>query len=170
MKKQVLLTFVFVIVVISSFMGYLSYRKIKIKEAFAEQIQELPEPDLFQWVGVPAPKNDKSTVVLFFHPDCEHCQYEARSIVAQKNDFANINLWWISAADSLAISKFEETNGLSRLQNTYLAHISGEKVLQTFGSISVPHIFIYDEDGILQKEFKGETKIDAILKYIDTQN
>lgn len=168
MRKQLLLGLVFLILAISAFLGYQSYKKIKVQEAFNEQIQKLPDPDLFQWVGEGAQKGHKSTVVMFFHPDCEHCQYEAKEITGRKSAFADINLWWISAADASDIKEFDQTYGLSKFVNTYLAHIPGEKIMQTFGSVSVPHIFIYDEQGLLQKQFKGETRIDAILKYVNT--
>ena len=169
MKKQVLLGLIFLILAISAFLGYQSYKKIKAGKAFSMQIQQLPEPVLFQWIGKAAQKNNKSTVVLFFHPDCEHCQYEAKAMMEQRNAFTDINVWWISAADTSAIKTFSQTFVLAKFPNTYLAHIPAGKIIQTFGSVSVPHIFIYDEQGILQKQFKGETKIDAILKYINAQ-
>ncbi len=33
--------------------------------------------------------------------------------------------------------------------------------------LSIPHIFIYGSDKKLRKEFKGETKAEAILKYLN---
>ncbi len=170
MKKQLLITLIIFILAVLSYFGYQSYQKIEAKKVFTEQIKHLPQPSAFQWMDKQAVSNDKPTIVLFFSPDCEHCQYEAKAIVEKKNEFATINLWWVSVADSSAIMKFSKTYGLENLPNNYLAHLSVEKVVQTFGSVSVPHIFIYDKHQILQKEFRGETKIEALLKYINLPN
>lgn len=170
MKKQLLIILILIILAVVSYFGFQSYQKIKAKKVSNEQISQLPKTTSFQWIGKSAVSNDKASVILFFSPDCEHCQYEARAIVAKKNEFTNINLWWVSVADSTAIMKFSKTYGLNHLSNNYLAHLSAEKVYQTFGSVSVPHIFIYNNHKVLQKEFKGETKIDAILKYTNSPN
>jgi hypothetical protein len=39
-------------------------------------------------------------------------------------------------------------------------------VFENYGSLSVPHLFLYGADRKLIKEFKGETKIEAILQYV----
>ncbi len=165
MKKQLLFILIACILSIIAYLGYQSYRTIAAKKVFTEQIKYLPKPAIFQWLGKSAVSNDKPTIVLFFSPDCEHCQYEAQAIFKQKDAFANINLWWVSVADSSAIKQFAKTYHLEELPNNYLARLPVEKVVQTFGSISVPHIFIYDGNEVLQKEFRGETKIETILKY-----
>lgn len=154
MKKQLIFTLLACI----SFLGLQIYKKIEAKKVFNEQIKQLPKTTSFQWIGKSAVSNDKASVILFFSPDCEHCQYEAQAIVAKKNEFANINLWWVSVADSTAMMKFSKTYGLNNLNNNYLAHLSAEKVYQTFGSVSVPHIFIYNKHNVLQKEFKNINK------------
>jgi hypothetical protein len=44
--------------------------------------------------------------------------------------------------------------------------LTPEESYKAFGPTSVPHLFIYGPDKELRKEFKGETKIDALLKYL----
>jgi hypothetical protein len=56
--------------------------------------------------------------------------------------------------------------GLEGIPNIHFVKINPEHVFETFGSLSLPHIFIYGNDRKLIKEFKGETKMDAILKYL----
>ena len=164
MKKQLIISVFIFISSLLAYFGFQIYQKIEAKKAFTEQVKHLPKPSVFQWIGKSPTTNNTSTIILFFSPDCEHCQYEAKSIVEQKVAFTNINLWWVSVADSVAIKAFSKTYGLENLPNTYLAHLSAEEVAPTFGSVSVPHIFIYDKNRLLQKEFKGETKVEALLK------
>ncbi|WP_460908117.1 hypothetical protein [Spirosoma areae] len=44
--------------------------------------------------------------------------------------------------------------------------LTREESYRAFGPTSVPHIFIYGPDRQLRKEYKGETKIDALLQYL----
>lgn len=149
-------------------LGYLSYKiyhKIEAKKVFAEQVKRLPKSTNFQWLGKQTPNNDTSTIILFFNPDCDHCQYEAKAILEHQSDFATTYFWWVTTVDTLAINDFSKKYHLDKLSNHYFAKLPAEKVVETFGSVSVPHIFIYDKTGVLQKEFRGETKIEALLKY-----
>ena len=168
MKKALLIAIIACFLVVLAYFGCQIYHKIEAKKVFTEQIKRLPKQTNFQWIGKPAPSNDAPTVVLFFSPDCEHCQYEAKDIFKQKDTFLGVNLWWVATADSAEIKQFSKTYGLEKLPNHHFAKLSGEKVVQTFGAVSVPHIFIYDETGTLQKEFRGETKVEALLKYVQS--
>jgi glutaredoxin len=170
MKKLLLLGLILSILATISFFSYQSYRKIEAKKIFTEQVKYLPSSSIFQWIGKKPKMNEFSTIVLFFHPECEHCQYEAKAITEKQKEFAGVNLWWISIADSSSIKTFDKKYTLETHPNTYLACLKGEKITQVFGSISVPHIFIYGKEQTLQKEFKGETKVEALLKYVATQN
>jgi thioredoxin-related protein len=165
MKKTLLLSIIVCILAVLAYFGFQIFQKIEAKKAFTEQIKYLPKPATFQWIGKSAVTNENATIIFFFSPDCEHCQYEAKDILKQKDAFSSVNMWWVSVADSLTIKQFVKTYGLENLPNHCFASLSVEKIVQTFGSVSVPHIFIYDKHQVLQKEFKGETKVEALLKY-----
>jgi hypothetical protein len=145
---------------------YKSLSKIEEKKQFNSLIKSLPKTSVFHWIGSQPSLNKHKTIILFFHPECEHCQYEAKSIVSKLNQLGSTNIWWISSADKSSIQLFLKKYQLNTLPNQYFAHLPIELISTTFGSISVPHIFIYDENQLLLKEFKGETKIEALIKYL----
>jgi len=167
MKKRFLIILIVSIIASLAYLGYQSYKKIEAKKVFAEQVKRLPKSTNFQWLGKQAPNNNTPTIILFFNPDCDHCQYEAKAILEHQSDFTTTNFWWVTTVDSSAINDFSKKYHLDKLSKHYFAKLSTEKVVETFGSVSVPHIFIYDKTGVLQKEFRGETKIEALLKYIN---
>ena len=148
-----------------TFLLSMIYQKIEAKKVFSQQIKRIPKTNTFQWIGKQAPNNDTPTIILFFNPDCDHCQYEAKAILEHQSDFKTTNFWWVTTVDSSAINTFSKKYHLDKLPKHFFAKLPAEKVVQTFGSVSVPHIFIYDKAGVLQKEFRGETKIEALLTY-----
>lgn len=164
-KKQLIGIFLALVLGAVSFLVYKSVVIFQHKKVFAEQVKRLPKSTNFQWLGKQVPNNDTPTIILFFNPDCDHCQYEAKSILEHQSDFTNTNFWWVATVDASAINNFSKKYNLVSLSNQYFAKLPAEKVVETFGSVSVPNIFIYDKTGVLQKEFRGETKIEALLKY-----
>lgn len=165
MKKSLFILLISSISIVLCYLSYQFYKKIEAKKVFAEQVKRLPKSTNFQWVGKQTPNNNTPTIILFFNPDCDHCQYEAKAILEHQSDFATTHFWWVATVDALAINDFSKKYNLVSLSNHYFAKLPAEKVVETFGSVSVPHIFIYDKTAVLQKEFRGETKIEALLKY-----
>jgi thiol-disulfide isomerase/thioredoxin len=105
-------------------------------------------------------------ILIYFNSECEHCQYEATEIKKSISLFSKTSILMISSEPIEAIKVFSGQYELSNEPAVTFAKINRDDVYKTFGSVSIPHIFIYGKDHKLVKEFKGETKIEAILKYL----
>ncbi|MFM9840540.1 MAG: peroxiredoxin family protein [Cyclobacteriaceae bacterium] len=112
------------------------------------------------------PKQAKPVIIILFNTSCEHCQYEATEIKKSISSFQKASILMVSSEPIKIIKAFSVQYGLDNEPSVTFAKINRDDVFETFGSVSIPHIFIYGKDHRLIKEFKGETKIEAILKYI----
>ncbi len=112
------------------------------------------------------PNNTIPTIIILFNTTCEHCQYEATEIKKSITSFSQLSILMVSSEPIKTIKAFSKEYGLSNEASVTFAKINRDDVYETFGSVSIPHIFIYGKDRKLIKEFKGETKIEAILKYL----
>ncbi|QNF35141.1 redoxin domain-containing protein [Adhaeribacter swui] len=102
------------------------------------------------------------TIIIFFEPDCEHCQREANEMQKHLPAFANYNVYFVSPAPMDQMQQFFMKYNLSGPNISY-AQTPNSNILQEFGAIPAPSIFIYSEQGKLVKAFKGETPMDNIL-------
>lgn len=102
-------------------------------------------------------------IFFFFQPDCRHCQIEAINIEQRLADFADYHLYFISSADLGAIEAFAESFGLDDKDNVTFAFASTESVLDYYGPIRTPSVYIYS-DGKLKQSFDGQTEIENILE------
>ncbi|MDX9880766.1 MAG: redoxin domain-containing protein [Prolixibacteraceae bacterium] len=110
---------------------------------------------------------NQSIMIIYFHPECEHCQYEAKEIGLHANEFANVNMLMITPDDSLQrIENFAEENHLWELSNLELLMDAGDSFRKYFGTAKIPTVFIYKNNKLLKK-YSGETKIEAILEIIN---
>lgn len=166
MKKLLLKFVIGLFIILIGFMVFQILNKENEIKVYKNNAKRLPKTNKIEWVETPKINHHKSVLLLFFHPECEHCTYEASLISQNPSLLEKAQVWWISFADKPSIIKFSKTYKLNHLPNFYFGKIPIELVKPTFGSITVPHIFIYNNKQILVKEFKGETKLEAIVKYL----
>jgi len=105
----------------------------------------------------------KPVVLVLFNSTCEHCQYELGQIKENIANFNEVELVFLSSESIATIKQVAE--GFDSVSNLNFVKINPEDVYENFGTVRFPTIFIYNTTGKLVKEFKGETKIEAILQY-----
>ena len=107
------------------------------------------------------------TIIIYFHPECEHCQYEAKEIGIRASEFKNANLLMITPDNSVQrIKDFAAGNHLWEVGNFELLLDKNNAFKKYFGTAIIPSIFIYKNNKLLKK-YSGETNIEAILKIIE---
>lgn len=101
-------------------------------------------------------------IFVLFQPDCDHCQHEAMEIEQRLDAFKDYTLYFISSSPMPQISKFAADYKLENKKNVQFAWTSTEGVLNYYGSIQTPSVYIYSA-GRLVRSFNGQTGIENIL-------
>jgi len=110
----------------------------------------------------------QKTVIFYFHPECEHCQYEAKEIGRHAAELENTNMLFITPDDSLPrIEAFLFSYNLLAVDNLTIFLDRDQQFKTYFGTFVFPSTFIYDTDKKLQRRFKGEIKMETILKTLN---
>jgi thiol-disulfide isomerase/thioredoxin len=141
-------------------------KKSRAKKMISGRASSLPKVTLFAMDSGFYAFPPLAIGVIFFNSSCEHCQYELRDLSSKMQLFSNKQLVLLSSENISVIKKTAEEMGLNQFTNIHFAKINAKDVFESFGSISVPDILIYGDDHKLIKEFKGETKIEAIARYL----
>lgn len=105
-------------------------------------------------------------ILIFFGPDCDHCQRQAESIREQLDVFKNYTLYFIASSPDSEIIQFAESYHLLGYPNILFARAEIAEVIGKMGSMSVPGIFIYSAEKQLVKKFNGETAVNDIAKFL----
>jgi len=109
----------------------------------------------------------KSKIILiFFQPDCDHCQNEARQIANRLPAFAGYTLYFISGSSLPEIEKFSRDYKLNDQPNINFAGTDGQSIFDNYGGIPAPSIYLYSVEGDLIEKFNGEMEIDVVIKYL----
>lgn len=148
-----------------------TYQSYHLKREVAESIQTLPKACFESLNGghicVDEFDNRKPTVIIYFHPECEHCQYEASEIGKNAQQFEKANMIMITPDDSIKrLEEFASNYHLWEVDNLAILIDRKREFKKRFGSAVSPSVFIYDADRKLLKMYKGEVKIEAIINLI----
>ena len=103
---------------------------------------------------------------ILFQPDCEHCQKEAQQISERLPAFKNYEIYFISSAPLDAIKKFSEDFKMNTQKNIHFVGTDVQNIIDSYGPIPAPSIYIYSEQGKLLNKFNGEIEIDSVLKQL----
>ncbi|MCX6228081.1 MAG: redoxin domain-containing protein [Bacteroidia bacterium] len=112
----------------------------------------------------------QQTLIFYFHPECEHCQYEAKEFGKHAAELASANMLLITPDDSISrIEAFAFNNNLLAVDNLTIFLDQNNCFKTYFGSVIVPSILIYNVDKKLIRHFKGEIKMETIFKMLQAQ-
>jgi len=155
-------TFVVVLLLLVGFAC--SSKKAEKAESTVKQVNEYPDIELTLRDGgkLSTKTLEGNNVFVFFQPDCEHCQVEAVHIEQRLQDFKDYKLYFISSSSMDAINGFAESFDLDDRENVTFAWASTESVLDHYGPIQTPSVYIYSH-GKLKRYFNGQTEIESIV-------
>ncbi|HMG82654.1 MAG TPA: redoxin domain-containing protein [Ferruginibacter sp.] len=106
-------------------------------------------------------------MLIFFSPDCEHCQKETKQFLAYRKELKNIQVLMVSPMPFIHVKNFYNDYHMDSLSNFTL----GQDWAYHIGTIIKPHFFptmiLYDKTGNFITAFSGNIPVPEILKAFD---
>lgn len=169
--KKIIKIVLFVILIL--FLGYMLneiVKKLNHKKLITEQIQSIPHFSFINTLNHNVYSNDsieihKACLIVSYNSECDHCQYEAEQISKHIEKFKNYQIIMVSFEPLENIIAFREKYNLNHPFITFLQDPKYQ-FDNVFGNSPIPTSFIYNKNKKLVKQFKGEVKVEALLKYL----
>lgn len=96
-------------------------------------------------------------VLIYFSPECEHCQKLTEDLVKNYSVIANKQVVMISFLEENSLKQFVQRYRLQQFSNIKVGTERKPYIVPPFYKIaSFPYIAIYDKNGNLAKTFEGE--------------
>lgn len=144
--------------------GYKTYIVVKTKNKAKHLSEHLPTHLPFNFIYKTKDTFvHLSTVINYFSPDCEHCQYMTKKLISNYDSFKQANIIMITPAKYNEAVEFYEQYHLRTFPKISLAVDTNFLFYKLFGSLNIPSFFIYDSTGRLEKKYDGETRISNII-------
>ena len=109
-------------------------------------------------------KKDKPVLIIYFAPDCSHCQHLMYELKPKMKDFKNIQVVMITFVKELkAIQVFYRDFDLKKYPNFIVGtEYPTYKVQQYYQVRTTPYIAIYDKNGKLIKAYDKPPTADTL--------
>lgn len=149
--------------------GGILHKKAKAEEA-ADKIKRLPDLVLTDISGKSFRTGQIESgplLITFFHPECDHCRYEISSLLASGLLDNDLTALFISYADKGEIQSFVHHLGMTDMSNLHVFHDPDFEISDLFGADIMPSNYLYNDSLHLAKVFKGSTRPETILKYLN---
>lgn len=105
----------------------------------------------------------KPVVMMFFSPDCEHCQLQVKEFMAYKNELKDIQFVMISALPYKDNLGFYNEYNIAAFPNFKLGIDNTYKLRLLYRITTFPSMFVYDSRAKLAKAFVGNVGSAAII-------
>jgi cytochrome oxidase Cu insertion factor (SCO1/SenC/PrrC family) len=106
-------------------------------------------------------------VLVFFSPDCGHCQDFTKDLMKNFSVVGNKQLVMITPQSMEMLKPFVATNKLASYPNIKVGIEGPNSIVQRFYQVrTFPYIAIYDKNGNLVRTFEGEQPHQEIFKVI----
>jgi thioredoxin-related protein len=109
-------------------------------------------------------KKNRPVIIMYFSPECHHCQRQIEDILARMDDLKKIQI---------VLATYQPMEDLEAFQNRYklstYPNISAGRdtkyFLQPFYRIkNLPYLALYDKKGNLVAVFEGNVSVDKLLE------
>lgn len=139
---------------------------IPAKQEAVAAAKTFPAALLAEHTAWQAPETASARVLIFYNPDCEHCQYEAKTLSTHP-DFQAMEVVWLSGASVEENTVFRQTYAREAPASFQFLEDPQHAIGNALGVRTYPTIFIYDTYGQLLHEYEGETKPEAIWRWME---
>jgi len=108
----------------------------------------------------------KPVCLVYFDPECPHCESETREITSHLQEFGDAQILMVSANTPEKIAAFAQEFSLARYPTVQVLWDKEHLFYKWFGNAIVPSVYIYNKEQQLVKEYFGEVKAEAIIRHL----
>jgi peroxiredoxin len=170
MKKRLAKIFIALLVIAFLLLaGGVYSRKIKAENA-AHQIEYLPDFTLPSLNGKMFNSGEIASgpiLITYFHPECDHCQYEISSILSSNLPEEDLKIILVSPADPDQVKSFVSMFDIKHEYLVWILSDTSHAFSRIFQTEIIPANYIYDKNLHLVKTAKGVITVEAIYKSLD---
>lgn len=114
------------------------------------------------WYGKKDLPKDKPIVIMYFSPDCSHCQWETKELVDSMQYFENTFFVLAAYKNMGEIKEFSEKYKLQDFSNIKVGRDTAYFLPHFYHVKFTPFIAVYDENGNFLKAFPQGAKIEDL--------
>ena len=107
----------------------------------------------------------KPIVLIYFDPDCEHCQKLMRELFQKIDAFKSAEIIMVTFKPVEEVAAFEKQNNTQKHSNIIVGTEGTTFYVRNYyGLVTMPFTTLYDNKGNLRYSYRKETSVDDLIK------
>lgn len=105
----------------------------------------------------------KKVLIMYFSPDCNHCQHQTEDILKSMNDFKNIEIVMATYQPFEEMVAFYKKYDLAKYPNIIIGRDATFFFPPFYKMQNLPYLALYNKKGDLITTFEGNRKTEVLL-------
>lgn len=136
------------------------YQKNRTIPSFSIQ---LPDSSWFSKVNL---QPRKPTLILYFSPDCGHCQLETEEVLSKMKDLSNLQIVMVTSRPFTDMANFADHYKISRFPSIKIGTDPSRTVTQFYNVKFTPFSALYDKKGQLVKIYENGIDMPELVNLV----
>lgn len=107
------------------------------------------------WFSKASLQPGKPTLLLYFSPDCGHCQLETEEVLSKMKDLNNLQIVMVTSRSFEDMAKFADHYKINRFPSIKIGTDPSRMVTQFYAVKFTPFSALYDKKGQLVKVYES---------------
>ena len=109
----------------------------------------------------------KPTVLMFYSPDCDHCQHLAEQIMQHMDSLKSAEFYLLTPMTIAATKEIDAKYHVTDFKNMHLYKDYEFFFPHFFGANYVPYLAVYDKHKMLVKLYEGGANMSVLIKAVN---
>jgi thiol-disulfide isomerase/thioredoxin len=124
---------------------------------------QTPDSSWFSKVNL---KDKKPTLILYFSPDCGHCQLETEEVLSKMKDLSELQIVMVTSRPFQDMANFAERYKISRFPSIKIGTDPSHMVTQFYAVKFTPFSALYDRKGQLVKVYEKGIDMPELISLV----
>ena len=112
----------------------------------------------------------RPTVIVYFSPECSHCQADAKNLMEKLDSLKDINFVWSSSHEADKLAAFAIKYNMDKQTNMVFGKDEKWAIPSFFKITFTPYFAVYDKDGVFFTEFRNGLLPKDLIKAVEDSN
>ncbi len=109
-------------------------------------------------------KRNRPVMIMYFSPDCHHCQHQMDQMIRRMKDFQKIQIILATYQPMEQLKSFEDKYQLAQHQNIQAGRDTKFFLVPFYKIRNLPYLALYNKKGNLITTYEGNVNVDTLIQ------
>lgn len=129
----------------------------------AFNIRKVPDSSVFVYGML---EKNKPTIIVFFDPDCDHCQDATKNLTAKIDLLKDAQVLMVTIMDFNRTKKFYNDYKIADYPSITITRDGSFDLPRFYRVGSIPDVYVYDKKGKLLNHYKTKLPVEEIAEQL----